>query len=124
MTTGGLDFDSFMRKLINAKPPARAGKRRRTKNVAEEKTLQLAGREVKVTQVEIVQRSNEGMAEYVLEDGGVIRVANPVAVVYRMHDTKDAEGNPLYLVRVGTAVTTVKAPKSEAGAKKANDSSN
>jgi hypothetical protein len=74
--------------------------------------LSLGNREVEVTELDIVKRSGEGLAEYILEDGSVIRVANVAAVVYRMDGQSDGEGNPLYIVKLGTSVTTVKAQKS------------
>jgi len=73
--------------------------------------LSLGNREVDVTELDIIKRSGEGLAEYVLEDGSVIRVANVAVVVYRMDGQSDGEGNPLYIVKLGTSVTTVKAQK-------------
>jgi len=78
--------------------------------VAEEKKiLTLGDRKVPVTELDIVQRSESGLAEYILEDGSIIRVSNVAAVVYRMDDLWDPEGNPIYIVKIGTSVTTVKA---------------
>jgi hypothetical protein len=80
--------------------------------VAEEKkTLTLGDRKAPVTELDIVKRSEGSLAEYVLEDGSVIRVSNIAAVVYRMDDMWDAEGNPIYVVKIGTSVTTVKAKR-------------
>ena len=75
----------------------------------EQKILKLGDREVPVTELDITKRSNENLAEYLLEDGSIIRVANPVVIVYRMNDAFDVDGSPLYLVKIGTSVTTVKA---------------
>lgn len=77
----------------------------------QKKILTLGDRKVSVTQLEIVERPlNEGaLAEYRLEDGSVIRVSNIAAVVYRTDDLWDGEGNPLYIVKIGTSVTTVNA---------------
>ena len=77
----------------------------------EKKKITLGNREIAVTQLEVTQRSGEQIAEYILEDESVIRVFNPVVVVYRMDDVWDAEGNAVYLVKIGTSVTTVKAPR-------------
>jgi hypothetical protein len=81
--------------------------------VAEQKKiLTLGDRKVNVTQVEVVgvRPPNEGaLLEYHLEDGSLIRVSNTVAVVYRTDDLWDAEGNPCYIVKIGTSVTTVNA---------------
>lgn len=71
----------------------------------------MGDREVAITQLDIVTRSGECIAEYLLEDESIIRVSNVAAVVYRVDDSFDPEGNPLYLVKLGTSVTTVKAPK-------------
>jgi hypothetical protein len=77
--------------------------------VAEEKkVLTLGDRKVPVTELDIVQRSEGSLAEYVLEDGSVIRVSNTAAVVYRMDDLWDSDGNPIYIAKIGTSVTTVK----------------
>ncbi len=84
----------------------------------ERKTLKFGDREFSVTELDIVKRSGESLAEYLLEDESVIRVANPAAIVYRMNDTFDTDGNPLYLVKIGTSVTTVKAPKQNKTARK------
>ncbi|MDO8433250.1 MAG: hypothetical protein Q7S58_12655 [Candidatus Binatus sp.] len=87
----------------------------------EKKTLTLGDQEVSVTELEIVKRSGESVAEYLLEDESVIRVANAAAIVYRMNDSFDTDGNPFYLVKIGTSVTTVKAPKQNKKFARKND---
>jgi len=72
--------------------------------------LNLGDRMVEVTDVGIVTRKGESVAEYELEDGTVIRVANQITSVLRM-DTYDAEGKPVYLAIPGTAVTVVDLPE-------------
>ena len=78
--------------------------------MAIKRTINLGGRDVEVTEVSIQRRSGEMVGEYELEDKSIIRVANPVMVVYRLDNTYDPEGNAVYIVRVGTSVTTVTAP--------------
>ncbi len=65
---------------------------------------------VDVTEIEIVNRLREAINEYELEDGTVIRVANPTLVVYRIEGPRDYEGNPSYFVKNGTTVIVVKGP--------------
>lgn len=87
----------------------------------EKKTLKLGDREVSVTELDIVKRSGEAPVDYLLEDGSLIRVFNTAAIVYRMNDAFDTDGSPLYLVKLGTSVTTVKAPKQNKSALKEGD---
>jgi hypothetical protein len=76
------------------------------------RTIMLGGKEYPVVEVDVVQRSGETIAEYTLSDDSVIRVSNVATVVYRMADGQtDGEGNPVYLVKLGTSVTTVESPK-------------
>jgi hypothetical protein len=75
------------------------------------RTLSLGGRDVQVTEVEIVERSGETIAQYKLSDGSIIRVANNAAIVYRVDGQVDSDGNPFYLVKLGTSVTTVESLK-------------
>lgn len=71
--------------------------------------LNLGTREVDVTDVDIVERKNEAVAEYRLEDGTVIRVASPITAVLRL-DEYDFEGKPIYLAVPGTSVTVIHVP--------------
>lgn len=68
-------------------------------------TIKLGTAEFVVTEVGVVNRS-EHINEYKLDDGSLIRVANPAMVVYRS-EGKDPEGHPIYVVRIGTSVATV-----------------
>lgn len=77
-------------------------------------TLKIGGNPVDVVQVDIAKRLREEPNEYELEDGSVIRVANPSVVVYRVAGFKDWKGNPGYYVENGTAVTVVRGPRQEA----------
>lgn len=88
----------------------------------EKKTLTLGDQTITVTALDVVKRSGETLAEYELEDGSVIRVHNVAAIVYRMEGMFDPEGNPIYLVKLGTSVTTIKAPKANRFAQKSNGS--
>jgi hypothetical protein len=91
--------------------------------VAEEKkTITLGDRTISVTALEVVERSGETLAEYLLEDGSTIRVQNVAAIVYRMDGMFDPEGNPIYIVKLGTSVTTIKAPKFNKFTQKSNGS--
>ncbi len=78
----------------------------------QKRTLNFGGRETPVTEVEIVSRGQESPVEYALEDGSVIRITNPAVVIYRLEDgSLDGEGNPVYVVKLGTNVTTVRSHK-------------
>ena len=82
--------------------------------MGETKRINLGGIEYTVTEVTVTDREKEPPLTYELEDGAVIRVANPVTVVYRLDGTSDAEGNPGYVVKTGTSVTVVKGPRKSA----------
>lgn len=79
--------------------------------MSETKKISLGGAEVTVTEVEIAARRREEVNEYELKDGSVIRVANQALVVYRVEGSRDLEGNPVYLVKVGTSVSVVRSRK-------------
>lgn len=79
--------------------------------MAEKKNLSLGGSSVEVLQVDVVKRGKEDLVEYELEDGAVVRVANPVVFAYRLEHLRDMEGNPTYIVRLGTSVTVVRGPR-------------
>jgi hypothetical protein len=68
------------------------------------------GRQVEVVEVPILKRI-EDVHEYHLEDGAIIRVATPTMAVLRVDESKDAMGNPTYLVQSGTSVTVIQGPK-------------
>jgi len=78
--------------------------------MAETKKYNIAGVTLDVEEIKVVRR-DEPYNEYELEDGSVIRVSNPVAVVYRVDAQKDAEGNPGYFVKNGTVLVVVDGPK-------------
>jgi hypothetical protein len=71
--------------------------------------ITLLGREVNVTDVPIVQRTDH-VSEYVLEDGSVIRFAAVPTSVLRLDGEWNADGSPVYLVAHGSVVTTVEWP--------------
>jgi len=77
--------------------------------MSETKKYAIAGVEFDVVEMKVV-RKDEPFNEYELEDGSLIRVSNPVAVVYRVDAQKDAEGNPGYFVKNGTVVVVVNGP--------------
>lgn len=76
----------------------------------ERRKIHLGDREVDVVEVEIVDRKREAVAEYRLEDGSVIRVANPTMQVFRMEGAYDPQGRPVYLAVPGTAVSVIFSP--------------
>lgn len=71
--------------------------------------ITLFGHEVDVTEVPIVQRSDQ-VAEYTLEDGSVIRFAAVPTSVLRLESEWNADGSPVYIVAHGTVVTVVEWP--------------
>lgn len=81
--------------------------------MGETRKISLGGVEATVTEVEIAHRRREEVNEYELADGSVIRVANPTLVVFRVEGARDPEGNPVYIVKVGTSVSFVRGPKLE-----------
>ena len=81
--------------------------------MAEKKRLPLGGTHVDAIQLDVVKRGKEDLVEYELEDGAIIRVMNPVVLAYRLNHLRDQEGNPGYIVKLGTSVTVVRGPRSE-----------
>jgi hypothetical protein len=81
--------------------------------MGERKKLLLAGSELDVTEVNVIRKIREEFNEYELEDGSIIRVANPSIVVYRMEGTRDLEGHPTYIVKNGVSVIVVRGPKEQ-----------
>ena len=79
------------------------------------KTLTLGPYTVEVTEVPISKRTREEPNEYELEDGAIIRVVNPTVVVYRTEGPTDPEGNPMYLVKLGTQTVVVRGPRKPDG---------
>jgi len=73
--------------------------------------LNLGDRVLDVTEVDIIERNRESVAEYRLSDGSIIRVATPTTVVFRL-DEFDFDGRPIYIAVPGTSVTVVDAPES------------
>jgi hypothetical protein len=78
--------------------------------VAERKIISTGKTSFEVEVVAVTERK-EFLNEYALDDGAVIRVSNPAAVVYKVVGSSDQEGHPTYLVKLGTAVTVVDGPK-------------
>ncbi len=81
--------------------------------MGETKTLKFGGASIDVTEVDVTHKRQEPFSEYELEDGAIIRVANPTLVVYRVDSQRDAEGNPGYMVKIGTSVVVVRGPQKE-----------
>jgi len=71
--------------------------------------MEIFGHEVEVTDVEIVERK-EHVSQYRLEDGAVIRVATPPTLIRRIEGQWNADGNPVYIVIVGTTTNVISAP--------------
>jgi hypothetical protein len=78
--------------------------------VGERKNISSGGMSFDVEEMTAVDRK-EQYNEYMLDDGAVIRVSNPATVIYKVVGSSDMEGNPSYLVKLGTAVTVVHGPK-------------
>ena len=79
--------------------------------MAEKKKLPIGGDNIDVIQLEVAKRGKEDFIEYELEDGAVIRVLNPVVLAYRLDHLRDPEGNPSYIVKLGTSVTVISGPR-------------
>lgn len=62
------------------------------------------------TEVSIVGRT-DGLIEYHLEDGSLIRIAIAPTQIVRMDGSYDGDGMPIYLVKHGTVVNTISAPE-------------
>jgi len=65
------------------------------------------GGTAQVEDVQIVRRKEE-VAEYELDDGSVIRIANPLMSVVRVQGQFDPMGNPTYFVFTQTVQLCVK----------------
>lgn len=74
------------------------------------RSLRWLGRQVEVMEVPILKRA-EDVHEYHLEDGAIIRVATPTLAILRVDESRDAMGNPTYLVQNGTSVIVIQGPK-------------
>lgn len=68
--------------------------------------LSIFGQEVPVTEVPILERK-EVPSEYKLEDGSVIRFISSATSVLRVDGQHDGEGNPVYLIKTGQAVSVI-----------------
>lgn len=52
-----------------------------------------------------VRKSDETWSSYILEDGAALRLKLVVTDVYRFEDVYDADGNPIYQIKLSTVVT-------------------
>ena len=75
----------------------------------QKRKMNIFGREMDVMDVDVVVRK-EHVAEYTLEDGAEIRVANPLTRVTRLEGQFGADGSPIYIVLTGTSVLVLSAP--------------
>lgn len=82
--------------------------------MGERKTIETTSAKFDVEEMAILDRK-EYLNEYTLEDGALVRISNPAAVIYKVIGSSDQEGHPTYLVKLGTAVTVVRGPKTGAG---------
>lgn len=57
-----------------------------------------------------IEESTERWTELKLEDGAVLRIKVIVGSVIRVDTRKDSDGNPLYIVKSGNALTLVSGP--------------
>jgi hypothetical protein len=78
--------------------------------VGERKHIDSGGMSFDVEEMRVLQK-NEEYNEYTLDDGATIRVTSPATVIYKVIGSSDVEGNPSYIVKLGTAVTVVHGPK-------------
>ena len=79
----------------------------------EERTFRIplgTSTELEVTEVGIKSRK-DGVLEYELEDGSIIRIAIAPTQILRVKGGYDADGNPTYLVKHGTVINTISAPE-------------
>ncbi len=74
----------------------------------EKVTINMGGRQVQATPVEINQ-SSERWNEYLLEDGTVLKMKLVLKKVYKVDGEYDEEGNPVYVMQ-STNVTAVNSP--------------
>lgn len=72
--------------------------------------MMLLGQEMTVTEVDIVARPREHVAEYHLEDGSVIKFTAVPTAVLRLEGQWSPDGSPMYLVLNGTIVTVLESP--------------
>jgi hypothetical protein len=57
-----------------------------------------------------IEEATERWTELKLEDGAVLRIKVVIGAVTRVDSIKDADGNPLYVVKSGNALTLVSGP--------------
>ena len=74
----------------------------------EKVTINMGGRQVQATPIDVNQ-SSERWDEYFLEDGTVLKMKLVLKKVFRVDGEHDEEGNPVYVMQ-STNVTTVSAP--------------
>jgi hypothetical protein len=55
-------------------------------------------------------RSNEPWAEFILDDGAVIKVRTLLVSAVRLHGKYDADGNPVYVLKTTPAISVVSVP--------------
>ena len=72
--------------------------------------IPIGSMELEVTEVGIKNRK-DGIVEYELEDGCVIRIAIAPTQIMRVTGGYDSDGNPTYLVKHGTVINTISAPE-------------
>lgn len=74
----------------------------------EKVTINMGGRQVQATPVDVNQ-SSERWNEYFLEDGTVLKMKLVLKKVFKVDGEFDEEGNPVYVMQ-STNVTAVSAP--------------
>jgi hypothetical protein len=74
------------------------------------KTIHLLGRDIEVTEVDIVEKRDRA-AEYRLEDGSIIRYTTVPTTVIRVDGEFNSDGTPVYLVTNQGVVTVVESPQ-------------
>lgn len=75
--------------------------------VGVKKEINLFGKNISVTELNITKRTNEpATSEYELEDGSIIRVNTFISSVVKFNDVTE----PMYLVYPSPAVSVIKPP--------------
>ena len=71
--------------------------------------LPLNGQEVEATSIEVISAS-EHWNHYTLEDGTVIRTKHVATEIFHVPSQRDAEGNPVYMVRTAPPIIVLDTP--------------
>jgi hypothetical protein len=73
--------------------------------------MMLLGHETDVTEVDIIEKVTEKMAEYRLEDGSVLRFMALPTSILRLEGQFNEDGTPIYLVMSAPVTRVVSSPQ-------------